>query len=123
MNAASRVHGTVHLKVAYFLHDNFPELEFSADEDLDFDKGKTSFRPDILGRDKNENLVIAVEVAVTSLKKDLMVAKAYYEMLGIYEYLVVDCNHSKVFHFKLESGVYKEVDNSKLAQELVSSVF
>jgi len=117
--AASRLHGKIHAKVLNFFMNNFSDdIEWSIDEDLDADEGKIHYRPDIIGRDSGDNIIIAAEIAVTSLVKDLKVAKSYCEMLKIKDYYVVNCNKQDIYHFVLEGDSYGESSGGESASKL-----
>ena len=125
MNAISRSHGVSHFKVAMYLEKKFPSdlYEISIDEDIEQDEGHLKVRPDILIRDKKDDIVLVAEIAVNSLKKDLKGVKAIYEMFEIKDYLVVDCNHNTIYHFGLKDGKYEELQGSNLSDELEKNVF
>lgn len=117
--AASRLHGKIHAKALNFFINNFPEdIEWSIDEDLETDEGKIHYRPDIIGRDAEDNIILAAEIAVTSLVKDMKVAKSYCEMLKINDYFVVDCNKQEIHHFVLDQNSYQYIKKGELDQKM-----
>ena len=123
--AASRLHGRIHAKALFYFMNKFKEIDWSIDEDLFFDdeEGKLRFRPDIIGRDKEDNIVYGVEVSVSTLKKDLGIVKSLFREKEVLNYFVIDCNHEKVFHFKLEENEYRELEGSELSMNIARSVF
>ena len=118
----SYVHATLHTKVLLSLNELQPNLEYSVLETLYLDRRKVSLRPDVLGREDEEN-VLAAEVSTNNINIDLKVLKAFYELIGVKDYVLINGIHNKIYHFRLNEDKYEELSSSELANALSSKIF
>ena len=123
MNAASRVHGTIHGRAFVELMQLREDIdEWSIDMDISHPESDKNFlRPDITGF-KADRICVVVEVCLTSAKKDYGSAKAFYEECEIEEYLIVNIQKRAVTRFFLTDGHYSEIKNS-MSMELKKKLF